>query len=167
MNIQTEQKIDSARDFRLLEHIESDPDITQASLAANLGVAIGTVNWHLKRLVAKGYVKVMRAQRRKLRYLITPQGVTLRARLAVEYVDRSLRLYRKTRKHVQQLLKEVRLAGFEGVHIETETESADDITDICKLTCLEQGLHILNDDAEGPILHVRGPKVHLEMERVR
>lgn len=167
MMIQTEEKLDSARDLQLLEHIESDPDITQASLAANLGVAVGTVNWHLKRLVSKGYVKVMRAQRRKLRYLITPQGVALRARLAVEYVDRSLRLYRKTRKHVQELLEEVRLAGFEGVRIETETESADDITDICKLTCLEQGLQIVNGDASAPVLRVRGPKVQLEMERVR
>ena len=48
----------------LLEHIERDPDVTQASLAAQLGVAVGTVNWHLKRLVAKGYVKVKRAKRR-------------------------------------------------------------------------------------------------------
>ncbi len=167
MNIQVEEKVESARDMRLLEHIESDPDITQAFLAANLGVAVGTVNWHLKRLVAKGYVKVKRAQRRKLRYLITPQGVSLRARLAVEYVDRSLRLYRKTRKHVQELLEEVRQAGYEGVCIETETESADDITDICKLTCLEQGLMVLSSDADAPVLRVRAPKVHLDMERVR
>ncbi len=114
MNIQIEEQAETSRDLRLLEHIEEDPDITQAFLAANLGVAVGTVNWHLKRLVAKGYVKVKRAQRRKLRYLITPQGVSLRARLAVEYVDRSLRLYRKTRKHVQELLEEVRLAGYEA-----------------------------------------------------
>ena len=85
----------------------------------------------------------------------------------MDYVDRSLRLYRKTRKHVQELCEEVRVAGFDGVHIETETESADDITDICKLTCLEQGLQILNGESESPTLRVRGPKVHLEMEPVR
>ena len=39
-----EQSTDTARDMLLLEHIESDPDITQASLADNLGVAGGTVN---------------------------------------------------------------------------------------------------------------------------
>jgi len=155
---------ETARDMLLLEHIESDPDITQASLAANLDVAVGTVNWHLKRLVAKGYVKVKRAQRRKLRYLITPQGVSLRARLAVEYVDRSMRLYRKTRKHVQELLDELRAAGYEGVHIETQTENADDITDICRLTCLEQGIVILNGDSAGPVMRVRGPKVQLDLE---
>lgn len=159
-----EQSNDTARDMLLLEHIESDPDITQASLASHLGVAVGTVNWHLKRLVTKGYVKVKRAQRRKLRYLITPQGVTLRARLAVEYVDHSMRLYRKTRRHVQELLEELRAAGFDALHIETETESADDITDICKLTCLEQGITILNGQSGGPVLRVRGPKVQLDMD---
>ena len=56
-----------------------DPDITQASMATRLGVAVGTVNWHIKRLIAKGYVKVKRAERKKLRYIITPEGIALRA----------------------------------------------------------------------------------------
>ena len=46
-------------------------------------MAVGTVNWHLKRLIEKGYVKVSRAERKKLRYIITPEGIALRARLAV------------------------------------------------------------------------------------
>ena len=36
---------------------------------------------HIKRLVDKGYVKVKRAQRKKLRYIITPSGIAFRARL--------------------------------------------------------------------------------------
>ncbi|MQC26241.1 MAG: winged helix-turn-helix transcriptional regulator [Chloroflexi bacterium] len=159
-----EQTTESARDRLLLEHIENDPDVTQASLASNLGVAVGTVNWHIKRLIEKGYVKVKRAQRRKLRYLITPQGIALRARLTVEYVDRSMRLYRKTRMQVAEMLDDVRAAGYEGVRIETETESPDDITDICRLTCMEKGLTILNGDSSAPTLRVRGPKVQLIMD---
>ena len=77
---------DLDRELNLLEQIESDPDITQATLADRLDVAVGTVNWHLKRLVSKGYVKVKRAQRRKLRYIITPEGLALRARLTVNYI---------------------------------------------------------------------------------
>ena len=65
---------ESTREMILLEQIENDPNITQASLATQLGVAVGTVNWHLKRMIAKGYVKVKRAERRKLRYIITPKG---------------------------------------------------------------------------------------------
>ena len=87
-----ETQPDPDRELILLEQIERDPDVTQASLASQLGVAVGTVNWHLKRLIDKGYVKVKRAQRRKLRYIITPEGIALRARLTVNYIETSMRL---------------------------------------------------------------------------
>ena len=161
----TEQTADTARDMLLLEQIETDPDITQASLAGQLGVAVGTVNWHLKRLVAKGYVKVTRARRRKLRYIITPQGITLRAKLTFDYVERSMRLYRKTRKQVQKLIVEARSAGFESVRIEKAAGSPDDILDICRLTCMEQRMPVTKD-AELLTLRVVGQKVHLEMSGV-
>jgi DNA-binding MarR family transcriptional regulator len=162
-----DQSVDSARDMLLLEQIESDPDVTQASLASQLGVAVGTVNWHLKRLVAKGYVKVKRAQRRKLRYIITPQGISRRARLTVNYVEHSMQLYRKTRRRVQQLIDEARAAGYQAVRIEKLSNDPEDIVDICKLTCLEQGMALLPEDQPGPVLRVQGHKVHLQMEPVR
>jgi len=77
------------RDLDILEHIENDPETTQATIAARLGVAVGTVNWHLKRLIEKGYVKVRRVERRKLRYIITPQGIAHRANLLVDYIQTS------------------------------------------------------------------------------
>jgi DNA-binding MarR family transcriptional regulator len=159
---------DTIRDLNLLEHIENDPDITQASLAAQLGVAVGTVNWHIKRLVAKGHVKVKRAQRKKLRYIITPSGMALRARLTVEYVDRSLHLYRATRKKVTKLLEEVRADGYEQVRIEALRKGPDDILDICRLSCLEKNMQIV-DSGDVPVLQVRGVKVSLvepEKEKV-
>ena len=52
---------DITRDLALLESIEHDPDVTQAGLAAEIGVAVGTINWHIKRLIEKGYVKIKRA----------------------------------------------------------------------------------------------------------
>ena len=54
---------DEIRELSLLEQIESDPNVNQSTLATQLGVAVGTVNWHLKRLIAKGAVKVSRAER--------------------------------------------------------------------------------------------------------
>ena len=155
-----ETQADPDRELVLLEQIERDPDITQASLAAQLGVAVGTVNWHIKRLISKGYVKVKRAQRRKLRYIITPEGIAFRARLTVNYIETSMRLYRKTRLHVRELLSEIKAAGFNQVCIDGE----GDIADICRLTCLEQNFVIVEDE-NGPILEVRGMRVHLRMEK--
>jgi DNA-binding MarR family transcriptional regulator len=108
---------DSARDLTLLEHVESDPNVNQSTLANQLGVAVGTVTWHLKRLVAKGYVKVQRAERKKLRYIITPEGIALRARLTVDYVERSFELYRRTRNRIKEHLTVIRAAGFSRVRV--------------------------------------------------
>ena len=88
MNVHTNPE--NTHELRILEQIEQDPDATQADLAARLGVAIGTINWYVKRLVSKGHVKVTRLQRRRLRYLITPEGITEKSRLAVEYVQVSM-----------------------------------------------------------------------------
>ena len=165
---------EATREMILLEQIEIDPNITQASLATHLGVAVGTVNWHIKRMIAKGYVKVKRAERRKLRYIITPEGITFRARLTVDFIEQSFLIYRNIRKHVRELLAEVKQLGYDSVRIETVTDSDDpklatqtnDIADVCRLTCLEQGIHI-SVDADAPTLVVNGIRVTLQMETVQ
>lgn len=152
---------ESLRDLGLLEEIERDPDITQASLATRLGVAVGTVNWHLKRLVAKGYVKVKRAERKKLRYIITPEGLSLRARLTIAYVENSMQLYRRTREQARKALATARKQGYGGVAITGD----GDIADICRLTCLEQGFTIV-DPRSGdsiPVLEIEGTEISLRL----
>ena len=150
---------EKTRELTLLEQIEHDPDVTQASLATQLGVAVGTVNWHIKRLIEKGYVKVKRAERKKLRYIITPEGIALRARLTVDYIERSFDLYRRTRQRVKEHLSEVKGAGYSSVQLVGD----GDVADICRLSCLEQDIEIVKD-GNVPVLEVKGFKVHLRME---
>jgi DNA-binding MarR family transcriptional regulator len=144
----------------LLEEIAQDPDTTQSTLAARLGVAVGTVNWYLKRLVAKGYVKVKRAERRKLRYILTPEGLALRAQLTLNYVENSMALYRRVREQSRGLLAEAQAGGARAVHIVGD----GDIADVCRLTCLEQGMVVVPDASrpEVAVLEVHGQKLVLK-----
>ncbi|HSR20765.1 MAG TPA: winged helix-turn-helix transcriptional regulator [Anaerolineales bacterium] len=158
MNFEVETQKGTARDLTLLEHVERNPDVNQTTLADQLGVAVGTVNWHLKRLVAKGYVKVQRAERKKLRYIITPEGIALRARLMVDYIERSFELYRRTRVRIKEHLDAIRAAGHNRVRIVGE----GDVADICRLTCLEQGFVVTQSD-DCPALVLKGWKIILEM----
>jgi len=150
---------DTSRDFILLEQIEQDPDTTQATLAARLGVAVGTVNWHLKRLISKGYIKVRRVERRKLRYLITSEGIALRARLALDYIQTSFELYRLVRSRMIEALIQVQQAGYTSIRLDGE----GDVADICRLTCLEQGIQVVNHEF-APRLYIQGLKVFMEMD---
>ena len=146
------------RELALLEHITVDPDATQATLASQLGVAVGTINWHLRRLIDKGYVKVRKAERRKLRYIITPEGIALRARLAIDYIQTSMGLYRLVRERSLKAIQQLRKSGFEKVRIVGEGEVAE----ICQLTCLEQSIQIADEGNHVPIFRINELKIHVE-----
>ncbi len=148
------------RDLELLNHITVDPDATQATLASQLGVAVGTINWHLKRLVEKGYVKVRRAERRKLRYIITPDGIALRARLTLNYIQTSLGLYRLIRERSITALQEIRQAGFDQVRI----DGNGDVAEICRLTCLEQNFEIVESNPVIPVIRINEMKLLVSFE---
>jgi DNA-binding MarR family transcriptional regulator len=156
-----EQSGETLRDLGLLEEIERDPDTTQASMATRLGVAVGTVNWHVKRLIAKGYVKVKRAERRKLKYIITPEGLALRGRLTVAYVENSMTLYRRAREQARKALGAARRQGYQAVNVQGQ----GDIADVCRLTCLEFGMRVVErESADGlPVLQIEGTNISLSL----
>lgn len=147
------------RDLVILEQIEEDPDTSQAALASQLEVAVGTVNWHLKRLIEKGYVKVRRLERKKLKYIITPEGLLFRARLTVDYIQNSFNLYRLVRQRAITAIDEVRAQGHNCVQV----EGIDEVAEICRLTCIEQGISIVENGA-APVLRMVGLKVTLETQ---
>jgi DNA-binding MarR family transcriptional regulator len=135
--------------LRILEALEREPDTTQASLAAQLGVAVGTVNWYLKRMVRRGYVKAKQMERRRLKYFVTPQGLALKARLTKEYMEVSLRVYRELREAARETLAQVRDGGYSTVKADGRGEAME----IFGLTCLEEGVGIDRDPA-GPLPEV-------------
>ena len=150
----TEQE--NTRALEMLTHIEANPDISQVTLADELGVAVGTINWHLKRLISKGYVKVKRAQRKKLRYIITPEGIALRANLTVDYIKTSFDLYRRVRERSNRCLEQLKAAGYNEVHVLGEGE----IAEVISLTCLEQGV-ALTQSKNSPKITIEGIKLAL------
>jgi DNA-binding MarR family transcriptional regulator len=157
-------ELENNRDAVILDQIEKHPDATQATLAQRVGVAVGTINWHLKRLVAKGYVKVRRAERRKLSYIITPEGLALRARLTLDYVQNQFRLYRHMRMRTSQAIAEIKQAGFHTIRLEAEGDAAD----VCRLTCMELGIEIVDHLTPNqvplnlPLLKIDGLKIIID-----
>jgi DNA-binding MarR family transcriptional regulator len=142
----------SEHELRILEEIERNPDMTQASLANQLGVAVGSVNWYLKRLVSKGYIKVKHLQRRKLHYFLTPSGLALKVRLTRNYMDVSLRVYRELRHQARHVIAQLRQAGYASVRIDGNEETLE----IFRLTCIEQNLPLENNSARVPAVCAHG-----------
>jgi len=148
------------RELQLLEALAEEPEVRQVDLAARLGVAVGTVNWLIKRLAAKGYVKVRRIGKWRWRYLLTPRGFAEKARLTRRYLQSSMRLYRQTREEAKRLLSELRERGYTEVHL--AGDPGNDLVDVCRLTCLEQGVEVVGSaGGEIPVLRVEGRALSL------
>ena len=77
----------------------------------------------------------------------------------MDYIERSFTLYRRTRQRVKTHLIRVKKAGYERIRLEGE----GDVADICRLSCLEQGIQIVSS-SKVPMLEVKGFKVLLHMD---
>ncbi len=130
-------------ELEILHRLEENPDTTQADLATQLGVAVGSVNWYIKRLVTKGYIKVTRMQKRRLRYLLTPEGIAEKTRLTASFVQATFKWYRITRQTAAQWIEKIQHAGYDTVFIEGD----GDLGEVVYLTCLEKHLHVAKEPA--------------------
>jgi DNA-binding MarR family transcriptional regulator len=103
--------VETHRDLRLLEAVHEDGRVTQRGLASKLGIALGLANVYLKRMVHKGFIKVVNVQPNRITYLVTPRGIAEKARLTYEFMDYSLHLYGEVRQHLRTALQDCAAAG--------------------------------------------------------
>ena len=93
--------------FRVLDLIEGNSKITQRELAKKTGVSLGSVNYCLKGLLKKGYIKINNFSKdpNKLHYLyiLTPIGISQKATLTKEFLRRKLIEYKLLKKEIERL----------------------------------------------------------------
>src|SRR5262245_8168884 len=90
---------------RLLTTIDQDAAVSQRKLSEEIGIAVGSVNWYLKRCVSKGLVKLQQAPVRRYLYYLTPHGFEEKARLTGSFLQSSLELYRCGRKECDEFFR--------------------------------------------------------------
>jgi len=158
----SEEQLDDTqvqKQLGILKEIEQNPEIKQKNIASRLGIGIGTVNWYIKRLSKKGYVKIKRIGQWKWKYILTPEGVTEKARLTKHYIENSMELYRKTRNKAKTLLYRVKQKDHNKVCITGD----NDLVDVCRLTAIEMDINVVDSskDKNCPVLKVDGHELTL------
>lgn len=123
-------------EYTLLNEIAQDSLVTQAGLSDRLGIAVGSVNWYIKRLVQRGWIKVSRLDRTRLKYDLTSDGMAVFTRRAVLYARDSLKVYSGFRDKAKKLVAELKRQGVKRVYL----DGNDSMMDILRLTCIEAGI---------------------------
>jgi len=140
-----------SQEYELLDAIAQDSLVTQASLSVRLGMAVGSVNWYIKRLINCGYVKVSHLDRTRLKYQLTPEGMSILTQRTLQYLKRSLTVYNELRQKAKAIVTDLRSQGVTHVCLEGD----DEVIDILRLTCIEEGM-ALDEDPGGILLKAAG-----------
>lgn len=127
-------------EYELLNEIAQDSLVTQSSLSDQLGIAVGSVNWYIKRLIQRGWIKVSRLDRTRLKYDLTPEGMRVFTQRAMLYARDSLKVYGGLRQKAKSLVTQLQKKGIQDVYLVDEKN--DEIMDILRLTCIEAGVRL-------------------------
>lgn len=83
--------------FRVMHILQQNPDLTQRELADKLGVSVGGLNYCLKALMEKGWVKMQNFSHSKNKfgdvYFLTPSGIAEKAALTSAFLKRKMGEY--------------------------------------------------------------------------
>jgi len=132
-----------SQEYELLDAIAQDTLVTQASLSIRLGMAVGSVNWYIKRLINCGYIKVSRLDRTRLKYQLTPEGLSIVTQRTLHYMKKSLIVYNELRLKAKAIVTDLISHGITHAYLEGD----DEVIDIMRLTCIEaeMGLDVIPD----------------------
>lgn len=89
---------------QILSEIGAGRPISQRRLATSLGIALGLTNLLVRRLIRKGWVRVVRIQPNRVTYLLTPAGLAEKGRMSRAFLQHSVRFYADARDRVRDSL---------------------------------------------------------------
>jgi EPS-associated MarR family transcriptional regulator len=91
--------------------LQTQPQLSQREIADTLGVSLGKTNYCMQALLAKGWIKMQNfmGSKNKLAYsyLLTPQGISEKAMLTTQFLQRKVDEYERLKIEIAMLATEV------------------------------------------------------------
>lgn len=123
--------LEDSSTLSVLESLSAGDDIHQRKIAARTGLNLAKVNFVMKKLVEKGFVKLQRARdnprKRRYLYLLTPAGLAEKSRLTYLFLRRCMRQYQQAESKVADSVESMQARGVSRLVLWGCTE----ITDLC------------------------------------
>jgi len=98
--------------YKLMRLLEENPGMSQRDAARELGVSLGKINYCLRALMGRGWVKAANFKNSQNKaaylYVLTPSGIAGKAALAVEYLRQRVQEYEALRIEIEQMRRETR-----------------------------------------------------------
>ena len=91
----------------LLRKLEVNPKYTQRELSKEMGVSLGKINYCMKKLIDKGWIKLSNFGHNPNKsgyiYLLTPKGIEQKSRLTFKFLAIKLKEYEVLKNEISKL----------------------------------------------------------------
>ena len=105
VQIMNNQKKNFEDHFEILRRIQKDPRSSQRKLADDLGFSLGKLNYCLRALKQKGYIKIKNFKKNPKKinyfYVLTPKGITEKSKLTISFMKRKMKEYDELKKELE------------------------------------------------------------------
>ena len=96
--------------YKLLKIIENEPKLSQREIAARMGISLGKVNYCLKSLIEKGFIKARNFYNSNHKvayvYMLTPSGLEEKASVTFRFLRRKMQEYEDIKAEIESLKAE-------------------------------------------------------------
>ena len=103
MNKSTQENQDQ---LNVMRKIEENQNLTQRDLAEDLGFSLGKLNYCLKKLKSKGFIKMNNFNKSKNKmgyiYILTPGGIVEKTKLTINFMKRKMQEYDELKKEIKK-----------------------------------------------------------------
>ena len=91
----------------LLRKLEANPEYTQRELSKEMDVSLGKVNYCMKKLIEKGWIKLtnfnLNPNKAGYIYLLTPKGIEQKTRLTFTFLKIKMEEYEILKEEISSL----------------------------------------------------------------
>jgi EPS-associated MarR family transcriptional regulator len=97
--------------YRILRLLEGSPAMSQREVARELGMSVGKVNYSLRALIRRGWIKASNFKNSQNKaaymYLLTPVGIEAKSRLAMQFLRVKMEEYDRLGAEIERVRHEL------------------------------------------------------------
>ncbi|MFH0753769.1 MAG: winged helix-turn-helix transcriptional regulator [Candidatus Omnitrophota bacterium] len=139
------------REFELINIIGGELGANQRDISRQMELSLGMTNMLIRRLLSKGYIRIQQLNKKKVEYILTPQGFAEKMRKSVHYTMKTIHSIGLIKRRLSDVLVKAYGDGHRKYYILGSSDLAGLIEIVLK-DKLKSGYEVVHVDQIAPAM---------------
>ncbi len=111
------QQVLDEREFELINILGAPLGANQRDLSRHMDLSLGMTNMLIRRLIAKGFIRIEQLNKRKVQYILTPKGFAEKMRKSIKYTLKTVNSIGLIKNRIKEILLDSYKNGVRNFYI--------------------------------------------------